>query len=269
MALPFPIQRTFVIASHPDDDVIAAGGLIQRVVAARGDLRIVFVTDGENNPWPQRFTERRFFLTKDDRAVWGAMRRREALCSLARLGVGESAASFLAFPDQGLSKIAREGDSRLRETLRTAIADFHPTLVISPSLFDLHADHRAVANAVHTAAAGVPIITYAVHGNVPTERLSCQIDLSEFERDRKREAIACHRSQLALSRDRFLSYAQPTETFYRAEFDVARVDSAMREWTTDVRHALRVVFGNYPPAPLSGVQATADVEHGAESSLRA
>ena len=77
--LPFTVQRTIILAPHPDDDVIAAGGLIQRVLAARGEVHVVFITDGENNPWPQRLIERKFFLESGDRAKWGAMRRRGIL----------------------------------------------------------------------------------------------------------------------------------------------------------------------------------------------
>ena len=259
MALPFSVQRTVVVAPHPDDDVIAAGGLIQRVLAAGGDLRIVFVTDGENNPWPQRFTERKFFLAAGDRGAWGAMRRREALCSLARLGVGESAAIFLAFPDQGIAGLARRGDTRLRDAFRAIVADFQPTLLVSPSTFDLHADHRAIAYYTHSAAQDAAIATYVVHGHGPTERLSCRMELAGSEQKRKREAIACHVSQLALSRDRFLSHAGAFESFYRAEFDAVRVESAAREWITALRHSMHVLFGRYPTVD-SGVQPAADVQ---------
>ena len=98
------IERTMIIAPHPDDDVIAAGGLLQRVVAAGGDVSVVFVTDGENNPWPQRYMQRRWFLGSEDRAAWGAMRRREALCSLARLGVPKAI--------HAISGLSRSGDRR-------------------------------------------------------------------------------------------------------------------------------------------------------------
>ena len=269
MVLPFSVQRIVILAPHPDDDVIAAGGLIQRALAARGDVHVVFITDGENNPWPQRFTERKFFLEAGDRAKWGAMRRREALCSLSRLGVGECSATFLAFPDQGVARLARRRDTRLRDALGAIVEKIQPTLIVSPSSFDLHADHRAIAYFAHTAAPDATIATYVVHGQGPSERLACRIELDEYERQRKREAIECHVSQLALSRDRFLSYARQTESFYTAEYDLVRVESAAREWATSFVHSMRVLFGMYPAAETeSGVQPAADVQDGAEGSLR-
>ena len=72
LALPFSTQRAVILAPHPDDDVIDAGGLMQRVLATGGEVRVVFVTDGENNPWPQRYLERKLFVTAKDRATRSA-----------------------------------------------------------------------------------------------------------------------------------------------------------------------------------------------------
>jgi LmbE family N-acetylglucosaminyl deacetylase len=244
------IERTLVIAPHPDDDVIAAGGLLQRVVAAGGEVSVVFVTDGENNPWPQRYMERRWFLRSQDRAAWGAMRRREALCSLARLGVAKAATRFLAFPDQQIAALARSGDMRLGDQLQTLVDAFRPTLIVSPSASDLHSDHRAIAWFAHAAAQGTEITTYLVHGTPQPERLMWTVVLSERERRRKREAIECHTSQLVLSRKRFLGHAGLTESFGAPEFDLVSVDSPLREWMMALRHGVGVLAGALPiPQP--------------------
>src|SRR5207249_248864 len=60
-------DRVLLIAPHPDDETLAAGGLLQRVLAAGARLRVLFVTDGENNPWAQRATERRWRIGARDR----------------------------------------------------------------------------------------------------------------------------------------------------------------------------------------------------------
>ena len=44
-----------VLAPHPDDESLGTGGLIQQALAAGAEVRVIFVTDGDNNPWPQRF----------------------------------------------------------------------------------------------------------------------------------------------------------------------------------------------------------------------
>lgn len=240
---------------------------MQRVIASGGELRVLFVTDGDNNPWPQRVMQRKWFLAAADRSAWGATRRREALCSLALFGIAPDCATFLALPDSGIARMARRGGGQISDAIRRVIDDFQPTLVVGPSSFDLHSDHRAVSFFAHQAGPEAPIVTYVVHGKGPAGRMALRIALSDRERQRKREAIECHQSQIALSRRRFLAYARAGESFYRAEFDVARPGSVLREKLTDVRYGLRVLFG-LDPAPEETAVVTLGDEVAIEPSVR-
>src|SRR5215471_9298548 len=47
-------SRVMLIAAHPDDESLACSVLLQRAVRAAAAIRVVYLTDGENNPWPQR-----------------------------------------------------------------------------------------------------------------------------------------------------------------------------------------------------------------------
>jgi LmbE family N-acetylglucosaminyl deacetylase len=257
------LERTLIVAPHPDDDAIGAGGLIQRAVAGGARVRVVFATDGDNNGWPQRVMHKKLLIRKTDRARWGAMRREEALEALARLGVGRDAAHFLGFPDQKIAVLARAGSTAVIDALRTVIDDFQPTLIVAPSSRDLHADHRALAYFVHRAAGTeTPIVTYIIHGDPLEERMAVRLELTPREQLWKRQAIECHKSQLLLSRTRFLSYVRSVESFYAAEHDVVGVDSLPAEWLAAMRHAGRVLFGKFD-AGDSGVQPAADVQDGA------
>ena len=64
-----PSARILILAPHPDDESLGTGGLIQQALAAGAALRVLFITDGDNNPWPQRFIERRWFINAPERAV--------------------------------------------------------------------------------------------------------------------------------------------------------------------------------------------------------
>ena len=253
------LERLLVVSPHPDDDAIAAAGLMQR---AR-EVRVLVVTDGERNPWPQRYMERKWFLSRDDAARWGALRRREALCAVKVLGHPAASIRFLGFPDSGIASLARRGDTRLHEVLASDIRDFAPTLIVSPSAQDLHSDHRASAWYVHRAAPDANIVTFVVHGRGDRTRIDTLLQLTEPEIQRKRDAIACHESQLLLSRARFLSHAAPAETFYRAEHDLVRVDSRLAQKVWAFRHGCGVLFGSY-----SGIEPAADVQHGAGDVAR-
>jgi N-acetyl-1-D-myo-inositol-2-amino-2-deoxy-alpha-D-glucopyranoside deacetylase len=243
MSANLPLDRVLVIAPHPDDESIGTGALIQRVAAAGGRVQVVVITDGDNNLFPQRLAARRWRISLEDRARWGAMRREESRNALTELGAPASAATFLGYHDRTLARLAKRGDRRIVESLRGIMESFDPTLVVSPSILDLHADHRAAARFVHEAAKGRLIITYIVHGNGPLPRIAARLHLRPEEVTRKRDAIQRHQSQLGLSAGRFLSYAQPVEVFFRAEDDILRPDTLWWKWRCKTLHGWRVVRG--------------------------
>ncbi len=98
--------RLLVVAPHPDDETIATGGLIQQVLAAGGAVRIVLLTHGDNNPWPQRWLERRWRIDAEARQRWGARRYAEMLKALGRLGLGHDALQSIGWPDMGVTRSA-------------------------------------------------------------------------------------------------------------------------------------------------------------------
>ena len=241
-------DRVLVLAPHPDDEAIGAGGLIQRVIARGAEVRAVFITSGESNPWPQRYVNRRWRIRAHDREEWGRMRCEEAKESLRTLGAQPDCATFLRFPDQRLAEIARAGDQQIADTLRSMMRDYKPTLLVTPSAQDLHSDHRAVAYFAHHAVRGLgddapAVYTYVVHGEGEPSRLHVALELSDRELALKRKAIECHCSQLHLSRGRFLAYARATEEFFAPEFDLVCTESRTRERIGALRHSCRVVLG--------------------------
>jgi len=97
-----PTDRVMVLAPHPDDESLATAGVLQRARSVGGRTRVLFLTDGENNPWAQRAVERRWRLSPADRLRWGSRRRAEAVTALSCLGLDKECARFLGYPDQGL-----------------------------------------------------------------------------------------------------------------------------------------------------------------------
>jgi LmbE family N-acetylglucosaminyl deacetylase len=236
-----PLDRVLIVAPHPDDDVISAGGVIQRALAAGGAIRVLFLTNGESNPWPQRAKLRKWRITAADREGWAALRANEAIAGLEFLGAPGDCVHFLRFPDQELSSMARSGDESVRIAIGNHARDFRPSLAIIPSVFDFHSDHRAAAYFSHRAIEPEVIATYVVHGRLPPERTRFTVQLTEEEQRKKCDAIGKHATQLLLSRERFLAYARSTEHFYIAEADVMRVESALHERIDKLRHAAYAV----------------------------
>jgi LmbE family N-acetylglucosaminyl deacetylase len=212
-----------LIAPHPDDEALACSIILQKAVRAGAAIRVVYVTDGDDNPWPQRAVERRWSLSPSDRQRWGKLRRSEALAALRVLGIHSSDVQFLALPDQGLTDLLlRDCNSALARLIQV-IDDWSPTDILVPSLSDIHPDHSAVAVMMRLIfadflAGEVSRWNYLVHGRSAAffDRAT-ELSPSEVEIATKRDAIRCHQTQIKLSRRRFLGYATRPERFLRIE----------------------------------------------------
>ena len=110
-------DRILILAPHPDDESLATAGLIQRAVKAGAKVRVLFATDGDNNPWPQRFLERKLQISLTDRARWGRRRRKEALTALDLLGLRKDCVRFLGLPDQGITNLLMRAEESVLFTL--------------------------------------------------------------------------------------------------------------------------------------------------------
>ena len=215
-------SRLLLFAPHPDDESLACSVLLQRAVRAGAAVRVVYVTDGDDNPWPQRVLQRKWRLDASDRKRWGRLRRTEALAALHVLGVNGSATRFLALPDQKLTAMLRCGCESALAHFAGIIADWRPTHLLVPSISDTHPDHSALAVMLRLvlsesfsdllAREQMAAWSYVVHGRSPAffDRAAtiCQ---SHREAAAKLRAIRCHKTQLKLSRKRFLAYANRSE----------------------------------------------------------
>lgn len=133
------VRHAVVVAPHSDDETIAAFHLIcaLRRLGARTD--IIVVTDGaashrNSTQWPK------------PRLV--AERRRETLRAMAMAGVSRQRVDHLDLPDGGLRSLERQ---QIEAALRRLRRRPEPDLLVVPSVFDDHPDHRVVARLCDTA----------------------------------------------------------------------------------------------------------------------
>jgi len=169
-----PETRLLVIAPHPDDETLAAGGLMQRVHEGGGHVNVVFLTDGDGYPEGVQNEGHIETPAAGDYRGYGRQRRREARDALAALGLDRASHTFLSFPDGGLCKLTRTYWSERRTAYRSPytrldrppksemivpdteyrgedltqeiariIGDFRPTIILAPRKEDQHADHCA------------------------------------------------------------------------------------------------------------------------------
>ncbi|WP_020144367.1 bifunctional PIG-L family deacetylase/class I SAM-dependent methyltransferase [Terracoccus sp. 273MFTsu3.1] len=215
--------RLVVVAAHPDDETLAAGGLI--VLAARAGLEVtvVLLTDGEASH-PASPT-----LSSRDLAT---LRVEESRAALARLAPSATI-ERLGLPDGRLADCPAETVAGLVDVVGERGGD---TVVVAPWRYDGHADHDAAGRAAGVACRRTDAVLWEYplwlwHWCEP-ERAPWSdlhgLALDADVRAAKQEAVALHRTQVApvsgepgdeavLHEDMLAHFARPLEVFLRLE----------------------------------------------------
>jgi LmbE family N-acetylglucosaminyl deacetylase len=209
-----------VWAPHPDDESLAAGGLIQRARAYGARVSVVFASDGENNPWPQRALERRVWIGSRQRVDWARRRRIEAEAALRELGGERISVHRLGWPDGGVTWMLLEETGSMLAAMRELLEREQPSLLVLPDLVDRHPDHSAVHVLMEMVFQSMPrgtrpeCLGYLLHGRSRSGAPCRAVFLLDpDEQTRKHKAISAHASQIALSGRRLMRSATDTEKF--------------------------------------------------------
>src|SRR5436305_1146658 len=100
-------DRILVLAPHPDDEVLGAGGVLREAVRRGLPTRVVFLTNGDSNEWSFLAYRKRPVIRPRAVLAMGTMRGQEALAATAALGVPARDVSLLGYPDYGTLAIWR------------------------------------------------------------------------------------------------------------------------------------------------------------------
>lgn len=227
--------RLLVVAPHPDDESIATGELIQQVRLAGGEVQILLLTNGDNNPWPQRWMERRIRIGVDERRRWGERRRAEVAEALGKLGVDAASLRPQGWPDMGVTTRLREAMDDSVAVILDRLDDFRPTVLALPALGDHHPDHSAAHVLTRLAVARWQhepprMLSYLVHGHDAGATGRVKLDSSVGLHANKMAALACHRSQMALSGKRMRRLADRAERYQWTRGVPPVTDSAVLPW---------------------------------------
>ncbi|TCK64054.1 PIG-L family deacetylase [Curtobacterium sp. PhB136] len=192
------VAAVVVVAPHPDDETLGAGGLIATAADAGVPVHVVLVTLGEGSHPDSPTT------TADELAAVRAGEFRDALVALHP----DVTAGSLGVPDVGL----REQPETLRDALvarldATAEASGGRTLLVAPWQGDGHRDHRVAGEVAEAVASGRPevdLVSYPIwawHWDRPDAPAAPwdtahALALSDDVLDRKRAALAAYRSQV-------------------------------------------------------------------------
>ncbi|GAA2236290.1 PIG-L family deacetylase [Herbiconiux moechotypicola] len=191
--------RLVVVAAHPDDETLGAGGLIAHAARAGHDVTVVVATSGEaSHPHSPTHTP----------AQLARLREIETVAALAELAP-EASVEFCRVPDGRLKEPAQLAVlvDRIDARLASASAGDENAVIVSPWAGDGHPDHAAAAEAAARVATGrgVRHLAYPIwlwhwadpdDPRVPWEGMTSLV-LDADTHEAKVKALRMHLSQIA------------------------------------------------------------------------
>lgn len=185
--------RTVVLAAHPDDETLGAGGLLAELAAVGNPAEVIVVSDGAaSHPGSPTLTP----------ADLARRRAEEVVRAVGILSPG-STVTLLGHPDGGL----REAAEAITADLRAAFtAGTVPAQVVAPWRGDGHRDHRVLGEIAAALAGelGYALVEYPLwmwhwatpeDERVPWPRLRA-LPLADRSMVLKHRATAAHATQL-------------------------------------------------------------------------
>jgi alpha-glucosidase len=196
------IGTVLIVAAHPDDDIVSAGGLLLELGPR---ARVLYVTDG--SPADPSWARAAGYERREELA---AARRSEALAALAVAGIPETSVHSLGVVDQATADQLLLASTGLESVIR----ELTPQIVVTHPYEGGHPDHDATALALHGAVRrleqqGSPaprIVEFTSYHardgrHVVSEFLpqsgvaELVFELSPEQRAKKRRMFECHASQ--------------------------------------------------------------------------
>ena len=212
--VPDFFQSLLVVAPHPDDEVIGAGGLIHAMRQLGRHVRVVVASDGAaSHPGSKLFRP----------AALAALRRTESITALASLGVARDDIHFCDFPDGQSVRWASDphGVARMASAVHGRF-----DLVCLPSEHDDHPDHRMTRDLARRFMTGGGLnLSYCVWPTACSRadtRTVAEHALSPESHAAKRTALRAYRSQLGAITDDPSGFTIDADTFDRFTAPVER-----------------------------------------------
>ncbi len=288
-------ERLLVLAPHPDDETLAAGGLIQEALALDVPVRVCFFTMGDNDETAALFTRRHPNPTPGATRALGTLRQNEALAAAGQLGLGSNDVVFLGYPDTGTLAIwnrhwrtvppyrspltrahavphnraltpgsAHAGEDIL-DDLEEVLRAFRPTHVVVSHPADHNVDHRALYLFTRVA-----LWDLEADGLRP-ELLPAPVHFTQWPEPRQRQPLRPAAPPF------FLDAETAWREYSLAPFQVSNKLAALRRHHSQYQAAAPCLdafirktelFGGFPSILLPGGTGAADIAEEDDSQFR-
>jgi len=167
-------DRVLVLAPHPDDEAIAAFGVMKKALSAGAKVKVACLTNGDNNEIAFLMYKKHPVLSAKGLIAMGETRMKETLAAMSGMGLAAQDVSFLGYPDFGTLAIFTGywGDDKPYEAMLTKqtkvpyagavscgapyigesiladlkdiLVEFRPTAVFVSHPADSNPDHKAL-----------------------------------------------------------------------------------------------------------------------------
>lgn len=182
-------MRVLVIAAHPDDETIGAGGTLARHIAASDEVHWCVVTQAYEPQWSAAVIDEAARQVRDVTAVYGFK-------SVIKLGFPTVKLNTLPYID-------------LSSALQRVVDDVQPEVVYTTPADDINLDHRVVYESTLVATRplpGCPVKRLLCYEIAPTARFGLPVgsrgflpnvfvDIADYL-DKKLAAMACYKTEL-------------------------------------------------------------------------
>ncbi len=121
------IKKALIISPHFDDEILGCGGLIQRILARGGEVKIIYLSDAAGRA-ETRWLKKKWCVDEFDSQEINKERKQESIGAARILGLKEKDLFFLDFPED---RLLREYRSEIIAILKKTFSAEEPQLVLT------------------------------------------------------------------------------------------------------------------------------------------
>lgn len=189
--------KIVLVAPHPDDEVLANGGMLADAVLRGQEVFVILMTAGDSFPWDISTTVRSWFADGEPFIELGHRRIAEFLASTKALGIPRDRVYVLGFSDQSIAALGSTHfiapytspktkvnkipyaeayqpnrpytGIELERQLREILTRINPDVLIGPGVLEGHGDHNGTAfflTRVSTSYPHAKLFYNVIHGGL-------------------------------------------------------------------------------------------------------
>ena len=189
------MDKVLVIAAHPDDEVLGAGGTIAKYVSEGAEVRVLIVTDGSTSQY------------RDDPKLLEILEGKKKETQNAMDILGVSQVLYGGMPDM---KLDMTEHILVNQSIERVMDEYQPNIVFTHYHGDVNKDHQCVSQSTLVAcrpvadqcvrelyAYYVPSSTdWNVQNHVNTFMPNVYVDISGECAEKKYRAMECYATEL-------------------------------------------------------------------------